>query len=310
MDDASVTSLFNLSGTTAEVSETLVTNAIIKSLSYITYDTSKRNDIIRLINRSAFYKNLVIKDNQVYRIANELEMGVVKQKPTLTNYTDDGLTIRISGDYKIFTRPYENIINNLKLVNSSYSAMGRRFDLDGSMKFIAKTSLDLNTKTSNSWIKKRNDDIKATVEGGDMVVWFKNAEEVQQIMPDYSKADMEAPKKLLHSMLAQAGIPPEFVLGIANDNQTMSFINYITASYLDALGITWTFDFSTTLSFISTAGYKYLPEFVKVDQEKERFSAELDVAVKEKEAMISKKYAPEPVAEPQEEKKEVEDGDK
>lgn len=310
MDDTSVSSLFNLSGTTAKVSDSLVTNAIIKSLSYINYDTSKRNDIVRLINRSGMYKQLIIKDNSVYKIVSDQQMRVVKQKPTLTSYTDDGMSTWISGDYKIFTRPYENIAGNLKLVNSSYDAMGRRFDLDGSMKFIAKTSLDLNTTASNSWIKKRNTDVQATVDGGDMVVWFKNTEDVQQIMPDYSKADMEAPKKLLHSMLAQAGIPPEFVLGIANDNQTMSFINYITASYLDALGITWTFDFSTTLSFISTAGYKYLPEFVNVDKEKERFTAELGLAVSEKEALINKKYAPEPKESEEQVKSEVEDGNK
>ena len=157
------------------------------------------------------------------------------------------------------------------------------------------------------WQKQRNDQINGSVEAGDKVLWFKDTEDVKELQPDYSSANMNAPRELLTAMLAQSGIPPEFVLGIANDNQTMTFINQITGSYLDALGIDWTFDFSTTLSFISTAGYKYLEQFNKVTRENERFTTELEILKDEKMKANGMKYQV-PVDKEQDEEKGSDNG--
>ena len=191
------------------------------------------------------------------------------------------------------------------MIDASFDAMGRKFDLDGSVKFIAKTKQDLNLKVALPWQKQRNDQINGSVEAGDKVLWFKDTEDVKELQPDYSSANMNAPRELLTAMLAQSGIPPEFVLGMANDNQTMTFINQITGSYLDALGIDWTFDFSTTLSFISTAGYKYLEQFNKVTRENERFTTELEILKDEKIKVNAMKYQA-PVKQAESNNKEVE----
>jgi hypothetical protein len=245
--------------------------------------------------------------DKVYRIANDQEFGVVEQIPTIKTYRDGyNLVTALRGDYKLVVRPYEQIAGNLALIDAAFDAMGRKFDLDGSVKFIAKTNQDLNLKVALPWQKQRNEQINSSVEAGDKVLWFKNTEDVKELQPDYSRANMEAPKQLLTSMLAQSGIPPEFVLGMANDNQTMTFINQITGTYLDALGLDWNFDFATTLSFISTAGYKYLDQYNKVTRENERFSTELEIAKEEKMQAIAAEYQPK--QEPKEEEVNPQDG--
>lgn len=302
-----ISSLFNMSGRTGTVGRDIVTKAIIRSLSYVEYDKSRELDVIRLINRLDAVQELVLQDNKVYRIANDQEFGVVEQIPTIKTYMDGyNLVTALRGDYKLVVRPYEQIAGNLSLIDAAFDAMGRKFDLDGSVKFIAKTNQDLNLKVALPWQKQRNDQINSSVEAGDKVLWFKNTEEVKELQPDYSRANMEAPKQLLTSMLAQSGIPPEFVLGMANDNQTMTFINQITGTYLDALGLDWNFDFATTLSFISTAGYKYLDQYNKVTRENERFSTELEIAKEEKMQAIAAEYQPK--QEPKEEEVKPEDG--
>ena len=303
-----ISSLFNMSGRTGTVGRDIVTKAIIRSLSYVEYDKSRELDVIRLINRLDAVQELVLQNNKVYRIANDQEFGVVEQIPTIKTYRDGyNLVTGLRGDYKLVVRPYEQIAGNLALIDAAFDAMGRKFDLDGSVKFIAKTNQDLNLKVALPWQKQRNDQINSSVEAGDKVLWFKNTEDVKELQPDYSRANMEAPKQLLTSMLAQSGIPPEFVLGMANDNQTMTFINQITGTYLDALGLDWNFDFATTLSFISTAGYKYLDQYNKVTRENERFSTELEILKDERMKANALKYQPKPV-EPQEEKEQLEDG--
>lgn len=302
-----ISSLFNMSGRTGTVGRDIVTKAIIRSLSYIEYDKSRELDVIRLINRLDNVQELVLQDDKVYRIANDQEFGVVEQIPTIKTYRDGyNLVTGLRGDYKIVVRPYEQIAGNLALIDAAFDAMGRKFDLDGSVKFIAKTNQDLNLKVALPWQKQRNEQINSSVEAGDKVLWFKNTEDVKELQPDYSRANMEAPKQLLTSMLAQSGIPPEFVLGMANDNQTMTFINQITGTYLDALGLDWNFDFATTLSFISTAGYKYLEQYNKVTRENERFSTELEIAKEEKMQAIAAEYQPK--QEPKEEEVNPEDG--
>lgn len=303
-----ISSLFDLTGRTGVVGRSIVPKAIVRSLSYIEYDKSRELELIRLIHRLDEVNELVIKSDGVYRISNDREFGVVKQVPTIRNYIDGtNLNIKLTGDYKLLVRPYEQVTGNLSLIDAAFDAMGRKFDLDGSVKFIAKTNQDLNLKVALPWQKQRNDQINSSVEAGDKVLWFKNTEEVKELQPDYSSANMEAPKQLLTAMLAQSGIPPEFVLGMANDNQTMTFINQITGTYLDALGIDWNFDFGTTLSFISTAGYKYLDQYNKVTRENERFSTELEILKDEKMKANALKYQPKPV-EPQEEKEQLENG--
>jgi hypothetical protein len=241
-----ISSLFNMSGRTGTVGRDIVTKAIIRSLSYVEYDKSRELDVIRLINRLDAVQELVLQNNKVYRIANDQEFGVVEQIPTIKTYRDGyNLVTGLRGDYKLVVRPYEQIAGNLALIDAAFDAMGRKFDLDGSVKFIAKTTQDLNLKVALPWQKQRNEQINSSVEAGDKVLWFKNTEDVKELQPDYSRANMEAPKQLLTSMLAQSGIPPEFVLGMANDNQTMTFINQITGTYLDALGLDWNFDFAT-----------------------------------------------------------------
>lgn len=288
-----ISSLFNMSGRTGTVGRDIVTKAIIRSLSYVEYDRSRELDVIRLINRLDNVQELVLQDDKVYRIANDQEFGVVEQIPTIKTYMDGyNLVTALRGDYKLVVRPYEQIAGNLSLIDAAFDAMGRKFDLDGSVKFIAKTNQDLNLKVALPWQKQRNEQINSSVEAGDKVLWFKNTEDVKELQPDYSRANMEAPKQLLTSMLAQSGIPPEFVLGMANDNQTMTFINQITGTYLDALGLDWNFDFATTLSFISTAGYKYLDQYNKVTRENERFSTELEIAKEEKMQAIAAEYQP------------------
>lgn len=299
-----ISSLFNMSGRTGTVGRDIVTKAIIRSLSYVEYDKSRELDVIRLINRLDNVQELVLQDNKVYRIANDQDFGVVEQIPTIKTYRDGyNLVTGLRGDYKLVVRPYEQIAGNLALIDAAFDAMGRKFDLDGSVKFIAKTNQDLNLKVALPWQKQRNEQINSSVEAGDKVLWFKNTEDVKELQPDYSRANMEAPKQLLTSMLAQSGIPPEFVLGMANDNQTMTFINQITGTYLDALGLNWNFDFATTLSFISTAGYKYLEQYNKVTRENERFSTELEIAKEEKMQAIAAEYQPK--QETQTEEKEV-----
>ena len=286
-----ISSLFNMSGRTGTVGRDIVTKAIIRSLSYVEYDKSRELDVIRLINRLDAVQELVLQDDKVYRIANDQDFGVVEQIPTIKTYMDGyNLVTALRGDYKLVVRPYEQIAGNLALIDAAFDAMGRKFDLDGSVKFIAKTNQDLNLKVALPWQKQRNEQINSSVEAGDKVLWFKNTEDVKELQPDYSRANMEAPKQLLTSMLAQSGIPPEFVLGMANDNQTMTFINQITGTYLDALGLDWNFDFATTLSFISTAGYKYLDQYNKVTRENERFSTELEIAKEEKMQAITAEY--------------------
>lgn len=302
-----ISSLFNMSGRTGTVGRDIVTKAIIRSLSYVEYDKSRELDVIRLINRLDSVQELVLQDNKVYRIANDQEFGVVEQIPTIKTYMDGyNLITALRGEYKLVVRPYEQIAGNLALIDAAFDAMGRKFDLDGSVKFIAKTNQDLNLKVALPWQKQRNEQINSSVEAGDKVLWFKNTEDVKELQPDYSRANMEAPKQLLTSMLAQSGIPPEFVLGMANDNQTMTFINQITGTYLDALGIEWNFDFATTLSFISTAGYKYLDQYNQVTRENERFSAELEIAKEEKMQAIAAEYQPK--QEPKEEGVKPENG--
>lgn len=302
-----ISSLFNMSGRTGTVGRDIVTKAIIRSLSYVEYDKSRELDVIRLINRLDAVQELVLQDNKVYRIANDQEFGVVEQIPTIKTYMDGyNLVTALRGDYKLVVRPYEQIAGNLALIDAAFDAMGRKFDLDGSVKFIAKTNQDLNLKVALPWQKQRNEQINSSVEAGDKVLWFKNTEDVKELQPDYSRANMEAPKQLLTSMLAQSGIPPEFVLGMANDNQTMTFINQITGTYLDALGLDWNFDFATTLSFISTAGYKYLDQYNQVTRENERFSTELEIAKEEKMQAIAAEYQPK--QEPKEEEVKPEDG--
>lgn len=302
-----ISSLFNMSGRTGTVGRDIVTNAIIRSLSYVEYDKSRELDVIRLINRLDAVQELVLQNNKVYRIANDQEFGVVEQIPTIKTYRDGyNLVTGLRGDYKLVVRPYEQIAGNLALIDAAFDAMGRKFDLDGSVKFIAKTNQDLNLKVALPWQKQRNEQINSSVEAGDKVLWFKNTEDVKELQPDYSRANMEAPKQLLTSMLAQSGIPPEFVLGMANDNQTMTFINQITGTYLDALGLDWNFDFATTLSFISTAGYKYLDQYNKVTRENERFSTELEIAKEEKMQAIAAEYQPK--QEPKEEEVNPQDG--
>lgn len=302
-----ISSLFNMSGRTGTVGRDIVTKAIIRSLSYVEYDKSRELDVIRLINRLDNVQELVLQDNKVYRIANDQDFGVVEQIPTIKTYRDGyNLVTGLRGDYKLVVRPYEQIAGNLALIDAAFDAMGRKFDLDGSVKFIAKTNQDLNLKVALPWQKQRNEQINSSVEAGDKVLWFKNTEDVKELQPDYSRANMEAPKQLLTSMLAQSGIPPEFVLGMANDNQTMTFINQITGTYLDALGLDWNFDFATTLSFISTAGYKYLEQYNKVTRENERFSTELEIAKEEKMQAIAAEYQPK--QEPKEEEVTSEDG--
>lgn len=302
-----IASLFNMSGRTGTVGRDIVTKAIIRSLSYVEYDRSRELDVIRLINRLDNVQELVLQDDKVYRIANDQEFGVVEQIPTIKTYRDGyNLVTGLRGDYKLVVRPYEQIAGNLALIDAAFDAMGRKFDLDGSVKFIAKTNQDLNLKVALPWQKQRNEQINSSVEAGDKVLWFKNTEDVKELQPDYSRANMEAPKQLLTSMLAQSGIPPEFVLGMANDNQTMTFINQITGTYLDALGLDWNFDFATTLSFISTAGYKYLEQYNKVTRENERFSTELEIAKEEKMQAIAAEYQPK--QEPKEEEVNPEDG--
>jgi hypothetical protein len=302
-----ISSLFNMSGRTGTVGRDIVTKAIIRSLSYVEYDKSRELDVIRLINRLDAVQELVLQDNKVYRIANDQEFGVVEQIPTIKTYMDGyNLVTALRGDYKLVVRPYEQVAGNLALIDAAFDAMGRKFDLDGSVKFIAKTNQDLNLKVALPWQKQRNEQINSSVEAGDKVLWFKNTEDVKELQPDYSRANMEAPKQLLTSMLAQSGIPPEFVLGMANDNQTMTFINQITGTYLDALGLDWNFDFATTLSFISTAGYKYLDQYNKVTRENERFSTELEIAKEEKMQAIAAEYQPK--QEPKEEEVKPEDG--
>ena len=302
-----ISSLFNMSGRTGTVGRDIVTKAIIRSLSYVEYDKSRELDVIRLINRLDAVQELVLQDDKVYRIANDQEFGVVEQIPTIKTYRDGyNLVTGLRGDYKLVVRPYEQIAGNLALIDAAFDAMGRKFDLDGSVKFIAKTNQDLNLKVALPWQKQRNEQINSSVEAGDKVLWFKNTEEVKELQPDYSRANMEAPKQLLTSMLAQSGIPPEFVLGMANDNQTMTFINQITGTYLDALGLDWNFDFATTLSFISTAGYKYLDQYNQVTRENERFSTELEIAKEEKMQAIAAEYQPK--QEPKEEEVTPEDG--
>lgn len=302
-----ISSLFNMSGRTGTVGRDIVTKAIIRSLSYVEYDKSRELDVIRLINRLDAVQELVLQDNKVYRIANDQEFGVVEQIPTIKTYMDGyNLVTALRGDYKLVVRPYEQIAGNLSLIDAAFDAMGRKFDLDGSVKFIAKTNQDLNLKVALPWQKQRNEQINSSVEAGDKVLWFKNTEEVKELQPDYSRANMEAPKQLLTSMLAQSGIPPEFVLGMANDNQTMTFINQITGTYLDALGLDWNFDFATTLSFISTAGYKYLDQYNQVTRENERFSTELEIAKEEKMQAIAAEYQPK--QEPKEEEVNPQDG--
>lgn len=302
-----ISSLFNMSGRTGTVGRDIVTKAIIRSLSYVEYDKSRELDVIRLINRLDAVQELVLQDNKVYRIANDQEFGVVEQIPTIKTYMDGyNLVTALRGDYKLVVRPYEQIAGNLSLIDAAFDAMGRKFDLDGSVKFIAKTNQDLNLKVALPWQKQRNEQINSSVEAGDKVLWFKNTEDVKELQPDYSRANMEAPKQLLTSMLAQSGIPPEFVLGMANDNQTMTFINQITGTYLDALGLDWNFDFATTLSFISTAGYKYLDQYNQVTRENERFSTELEIAKEEKMQAIAAEYQPK--KEPKEEEVTPEDG--
>lgn len=302
-----ISSLFNMSGRTGTVGRDIITKAIIRSLSYVEYDKSRELDVIRLINRLDAVQELVLQDNKVYRIANDQEFGVVEQIPTIKTYRDGyNLVTALRGDYKLVVRPYEQIAGNLALIDAAFDAMGRKFDLDGSVKFIAKTNQDLNLKVALPWQKQRNEQINSSVEAGDKVLWFKNTEDVKELQPDYSRANMEAPKQLLTSMLAQSGIPPEFVLGMANDNQTMTFINQITGTYLDALGLDWNFDFATTLSFISTAGYKYLDQYNKVTRENERFSTELEIAKEEKMQAIAAEYQPK--QEPKEEEVNPQDG--
>lgn len=302
-----ISSLFNMSGRTGTVGRDIVTKAIIRSLSYVEYDKSRELDVIRLINRLDAVQELVLQNNKVYRIANDQEFGVVEQIPTIKTYIDGyNLVTGLRGDYKLVVRPYEQIAGNLALIDAAFDAMGRKFDLDGSVKFIAKTNQDLNLKVALPWQKQRNEQINSSVEAGDKVLWFKNTEDVKELQPDYSRANMEAPKQLLTSMLAQSGIPPEFVLGMANDNQTMTFINQITGTYLDALGLDWNFDFATTLSFISTAGYKYLDQYNKVTRENERFSTELEIAKEEKMQAIAAEYQPK--QEPKEEEVNPQDG--
>lgn len=302
-----ISSLFNMSGRTGTVGRDIVTKAIIRSLSYVEYDKSRELDVIRLINRLDAVQELVLQNNKVYRIANDQEFGVVEQIPTIKTYRDGyNLVTGLRGDYKLVVRPYEQIAGNLALIDAAFDAMGRKFDLDGSVKFIAKTNQDLNLKVALPWQKQRNEQINSSVEAGDKVLWFKNTEDVKELQPDYSRANMEAPKQLLTSMLAQSGIPPEFVLGMANDNQTMTFINQITGTYLDALGLDWNFDFATTLSFISTAGYKYLDQYNKVTRENERFSTELEIAKEEKMQAIAAEYQPK--QEPKEEEVNPQDG--
>ena len=302
-----ISSLFNMSGRTGTVGRDIVTKAIIRSLSYVEYDKSRELDVIRLINRLDAVQELVLQNNKVYRIANDQEFGVVEQIPTIKTYRDGyNLVTGLRGDYKLVVRPYEQIAGNLALIDAAFDAMGRKFDLDGSVKFIAKTNQDLNLKVALPWQKQRNEQINSSVEAGDKVLWFKNTEDVKELQPDYSRANMEAPKQLLTSMLAQSGIPPEFVLGMANDNQTMTFINQITGTYLDALGLDWNFDFATTLSFISTAGYQYLDQYNKVTRENERFSTELEIAKEEKMQAIAAEYQPK--QEPKEEEVKPEDG--
>lgn len=302
-----ISSLFNMSGRTGTVGRDIVTKAIIRSLSYVEYDKSRELDVIRLINRLDAVQELVLQNNKVYRIANDQEFGVVEQIPTIKTYRDGyNLVTGLRGDYKLVVRPYEQIAGNLALIDAAFDAMGRKFDLDGSVKFIAKTNQDLNLKVALPWQKQRNEQINSSVEAGDKVLWFKNTEDVKELQPDYSRANMEAPKQLLTSMLAQSGIPPEFVLGMANDNQTMTFINQITGTYLDALGLDWNFDFATTLSFISTAGYKYLDQYNQVTRENERFSTELEIAKEEKMQAIAAEYQPK--KEPKEEEVTPEDG--
>lgn len=302
-----ISSLFNMSGRTGTVGRDIVTKAIIRSLSYVEYDKSRELDVIRLINRLDAVQELVLQDDKVYRIANDQDFGVVEQIPTIKTYMDGyNLVTALRGDYKLVVRPYEQIAGNLALIDAAFDAMGRKFDLDGSVKFIAKTNQDLNLKVALPWQKQRNEQINSSVEAGDKVLWFKNTEDVKELQPDYSRANMEAPKQLLTSMLAQSGIPPEFVLGMANDNQTMTFINQITGTYLDALGLDWNFDFATTLSFISTAGYKYLDQYNKVTRENERFSTELEIAKEEKMQAIAAEYQPK--QEPKEEEVNPQDG--
>ena len=302
-----ISSLFNMSGRTGTVGRDIVTKAIIRSLSYVEYDKSRELDVIRLINRLDAVQELVLQDDKVYRIANDQEFGVVEQIPTIKTYMDGyNLVTALRGDYKLVVRPYEQIAGNLALIDAAFDAMGRKFDLDGSVKFIAKTNQDLNLKVALPWQKQRNEQINSSVEAGDKVLWFKNTEDVKELQPDYSRANMEAPKQLLTSMLAQSGIPPEFVLGMANDNQTMTFINQITGTYLDALGLDWNFDFATTLSFISTAGYKYLDQYNQVTRENERFSTELEIAKEEKMQAIAAEYQPK--QEPKEEEVNPQDG--
>ncbi len=302
-----ISSLFNMSGRTGTVGRDIVTKAIIRSLSYVEYDKSRELDVIRLINRLDAVQDLVLQDDKVYRIANDQEFGVVEQIPTIKTYRDGyNLVTGLRGDYKLVVRPYEQIAGNLALIDAAFDAMGRKFDLDGSVKFIAKTNQDLNLKVALPWQKQRNEQINSSVEAGDKVLWFKNTEDVKELQPDYSRANMEAPKQLLTSMLAQSGIPPEFVLGMANDNQTMTFINQITGTYLDALGLDWNFDFATTLSFISTAGYKYLDQYNQVTRENERFSTELEIAKEEKMQAIAAEYQPK--QEPKEEEVNPQDG--
>lgn len=302
-----ISSLFNMSGRTGTVGRDIVTKAIIRSLSYVEYDRSRELDVIRLINRLDTVQELVLQDDKVYRIANDQEFGVVEQIPTIKTYRDGyNLVTGLRGDYKLVVRPYEQIASNLALIDAAFDAMGRKFDLDGSVKFIAKTNQDLNLKVALPWQKQRNEQINSSVEAGDKVLWFKNTEDVKELQPDYSRANMEAPKQLLTSMLAQSGIPPEFVLGMANDNQTMTFINQITGTYLDALGLDWNFDFATTLSFISTAGYKYLKQYNEVTRENERFSTELEIAKEEKMQAIAAEYQPK--QEPKEEEVKPENG--
>lgn len=302
-----ISSLFNMSGRTGTVGRDIITKAIIRSLSYVEYDKSRELDVIRLINRLDAVQELVLQDDKVYRIANDQDFGVVEQIPTIKTYMDGyNLVTALRGDYKLVVRPYEQIAGNLSLIDAAFDAMGRKFDLDGSVKFIAKTNQDLNLKVALPWQKQRNEQINSSVEAGDKVLWFKNTEDVKELQPDYSRANMEAPKQLLTSMLAQSGVPPEFVLGMANDNQTMTFINQITGTYLDALGLDWNFDFATTLSFISTAGYKYLDQYNKVTRENERFSTELEIAKEEKMQAIAAEYQPK--QEPKEEEVNPQDG--
>lgn len=292
MSDLSIKEIFEMSGATSTIGRSIITKALVRSLNFFRYDIKYKNDLIRAINTVDYTGKLVKQGNEYYRVFSDTDMTVQKLRPAFSKFQDDLSynPVTLTGDYNYLERPYTDFSEGLKLIERSYASIGRRFDLDGSMKFLATTNIDLNLDTTNKWLKKRNTDINSSVENKDLVIWFKNTEEVKALQPDYSGTNVEAPLSLLKTVLGQSGIPYAFVLGDTGDTSVLSFINQLTRSYFEFMGIDYEIDYGTLVAFTTTAGYKYEESFVEVDKERERFSKELDLLVKEKEAMLNAKY--------------------